>query len=477
MKTADVSVPMAWMVRRADLITLVTCIGIITLFSVGLLRLALDGHPLSVIDEHIHFDYAVRVSQGELPWRGAVLGPQLLHEWACGVGHEGGGLPYACGDPRLSIDDIPSGKLSSGYGHYPTFFLGAAATEAVLAWTTGLSDPLTAFRVFSALTMILGVVSCAIFGWLIGLRTWGLIAATVVPVAASMIVFAGTIVNPSSTAILTGSLIAGTGILWMQRGRGFVWLALAAAFSAMIAVTDSLAVGGFGLAMLIAIVGPRFGLVADEVWRPKWWQLLVLIAVTVAPIVAWGQYIRVTATVPNSALYGFIPPAGRKDILIGAAQELATLHTPWRETGGIWADPVGLVPRLLNGVSFGIPLWITVLVIGGLVMAVGRRWLEFSRSKRPDLTDDVKRGRVSLMDPTLLLAVGTLMTLVLYPPALRISNWITFGFNFGVVDRYSNNLAPLLVLLALLLLKNSWYARILAILGSVGAIGVVAAGL
>lgn len=461
-----------WIILRSDHITLIACVAIIVLFSFGLVRLALDGHPLSVIDEHIHFDYAVRIAQGELPWLGALLGPELLDEWACGVGHEGGGLPYPCGDPRLSVDDIPSGKYSSGYAHYPTYFLGAAAANAIWIWLTGASDPLAAYRTFSAITLILGVVSCAVFGWLVGLRTWRLVAATFIPVAASMIVFAATIVNPSSTAILAGSLIAGTGILWMQRGRGFIWLALSAAFGAVIAVTDSLAIGGFGFAMLIALIAPRLGWAMGDVWRPRWWQLGTLIAISVAPIVLWGQYIRATATVPNSTLYGFIPVSGKKDILIGATQELAALHTPWRETGGIWSDPSGFVPSLLNAVSLGIPLWITVLVIGAIVVALGA--VSFGRPirgvRRP--VDAPRRA----FDPIVLLAIGTLATLVLYPPALRISNWVTFGFNFGIVERYSNTLAPLLVLLALLLLPRTWYARALAITGSLGAIGVVAAG-
>lgn len=463
-----------WVIRRSGAVTLVVCLVVITLFSIGLVRLAVDGHPLSVIDEHIHFDYAVRISHGELPWQGALLGPELLHEWACGVGHEGGGLPYPCGDPQLTVHDIPSGVLSSGYAHYPTYFLGAAATESVWALLTGASNPLSAYRVFSAIVMILGVVSCAVFGWLVGLRTWRLIAATVVPVAASMIVFTGTIVNPSSTAVLAGSLIAGTGILWMQRGRGFVWLALAAAFGAAIAVTDSLAIGGFGFAILVALLAPRLGWQVGGVWRPRWWQLAVLIAITVAPIVIWGQYIRATATVPSSALYGFIPQAGRRDIIIGAGQELAALHTPWRETGGIWSDPSAFVPSILNAFSSGIPLWITVLVIGAIVIALGRMWI--TRTDPEAEASSAVEYRQRLLDPIVLLAIGTVATLVLYPPALRVSNWLTFGFNFGIVERYSNTFAPLLVLLALLLLQRGWYARVLAIIGSIGAIGVVAAG-
>lgn len=453
---------------------LVGAVLFVIVFSVGLVNVSQDGHSLSVIDEHIHFDTAVRAEQGVIPWRGMLLGPELVNEWACGVGHEGGGLPYPCGDERLGPDAIPSGKYSTGYAHYPTYFFAAAAFHPVWQALTGSEDQLDAFRAFSAVTLILGVIACTVFAWLLGLRGARLVAATALPVASSMIVFTGTIVNPSSTAILAGALIGGTGLLWMTRGRGFLWFALAVALSASIAVTDSLPAGGFALAMVAVLVGRRFGWDPVPHWRPRWWQVVIVASIILAPVIVWGRVISARATVPDDVLYGFLPPSGIRDILVGATKEFALLHTPWRETGGIRSEPIGLVTKVVHAFSEGAPVWITVLILGSmvLVLAFTIRQL-FNRqpvSHPPSGVGERSSGAVRL------LAIGTIATLVLYPPALRISNWITFGFDFPIVERYSNALAPLLVFLLLMLIPNRAFVIPLAAVGVVTAVGTVAAG-
>jgi hypothetical protein len=453
---------------------LVGVILFIAVFGIGLVNVSQDGHSLSVIDEHIHFDTAIRAEQGIIPWRGMLLGPELVDEWACGVGHEGGGLPYPCGDSRLGPESIPSGKYSTGYAHYPTYFFAAAAFHPVWAWLTGNDDALDAFRAFSAFTLILGVIACAAFAWLLSLRGVRLVAATALPVASSMIVFTGTILNPSSTAVLAGALIGGTGLLWMKRGKGFLWFALAVAFSAAIAVTDSLPAGGFAIAMLAVLVGRRFDWNPFPEWRPTWWQAVVVAGIILAPVVIWGRIISARATIPDDELYGFLPPSGVRDILVGATKEFASLHTPWRETFGIRSSPPGFVAQIVHAFSEGAPSWLTVLILGSmvLVLAFGVRQL-FNRRVVSHLPGAVGEQTSPVVR---LLAMGTLVTLVLYPPALRISNWITFGFDFPIVERYSNALAPLLVYLLLVLIPNRAFVIPLAAIGVVTAVGTVAAG-
>lgn len=68
------------------------CVLFVLAFGAGLLSLSQQRQPLSIVDEHIHFDTAVRASHGEIPWRGALLTDELVQEWACGVGHEAGPL-------------------------------------------------------------------------------------------------------------------------------------------------------------------------------------------------------------------------------------------------------------------------------------------------------------------------------------------------------------------------------------------------
>ncbi len=447
------------------------------LFSFGLVNISQDGHPLSVIDEHIHFDTSVRAMHGEIPWRGALLGDELIEEWSCGVGHQGGGLPYPCGDPRLDAHSIPSGAYTTGYGHYPTYFFAAAGFTAVLDAITGSTDLLDGFRAFSATTMIIGVLLCGVFAWALGLRGAAFLAALSVPVAASMVVFTGTIVNPSSTSVLSGALIGGTCLLWMKRGKGFTWVAIAIGFCSAIAVTSSLPAGGVLIAMLIVLVGRRWGLVTTPAWNPRWWQFAVLWALVLAPIVLWGRVISARATVPDSLLYGFIPPSGRTDILLNAIRELFLLHTPWRATGGIYRSPEGTVPLAIFNVSESMPVWITVLVFGTVVVAAYIHIARAFAARRTAFSTVEQRPVPLTVSAAALLAVSMVATIVLYPPALRISNWLTMGFDFPIVERYSNAFTAALVLAVLVWLPRKPAALVAAAaIGIVTAVGTVAAG-
>lgn len=375
---------------------------------------------------------------------------------------------------------MPSGNYSTGYIHYPTYFFAAAGFHGLVEALTGPADLLSSFRLFSALTTILGVIACAVFAWLLGLRGGRFLAATALPVAASMLVFSGTIVNPSSISVLAGALIGGTGLLWIKRGKGFLWFALAVAFASTIAVTATLPAGGLALAMLIVLIGRRFGWQAFPDWRPRWWQLGVVAAIILTPVIVWGRVIAARATIDNDVLYGFLPPVGRKGMLVGAVREFATLHTPWRETEGIKAQPDGLPAQLIHAFSAGAPTWITVIVLGGIVIAVAFTLRQLGNtqplSSFPPATFPPDGSSVRASAGVRLVAIGTLATLVLYPPALRISNWITFGFDYPIVERYSNPLAPLLVVLLLLLIPNRAFATSVAVIGTIAALGVVAGG-
>ncbi|GAB3311284.1 hypothetical protein EK0264_10655 [Epidermidibacterium keratini] len=486
--------------RRARIrsgLTVVVFALFTAVFSQGLMANAQDGHPLSLVDEHIHFDTVVKATRGDIPYRGQLLGQEVVEEWACGVGHQGGPTSVPCGDPNLSAESLPSGKYTSGYGHYPTYFFLAAWFQPLWASVTGDDDLLNGYRAFSAILMILGVLAAGLFAWLLGLRGSRLLAAVAVPVASSQTVLNGIIVNPGASAVLCGVLIAGTGLLWVQRDRGFVWFALAVTVAAVTAVTNSLPAGGFLIAMLVVLLGrrrwPRFA----EGWRPRWWQLIMTAAIMLVPVVVWGRFIAARATVANDVLYGWLPEAGGRDITVGATQELFALHTPWRETDGITSRTSNFFASELNAISLAAPVWITVLVFGGLVALLWRaahgraRTALSAPSADPVQTADshvaaeatvitavgssprlpASARSVSGLD---LVVLGSLLTVVAYPPAMRISQWLNFGINHGIVDRYSTALAPILVFVLLVLIGNRTFSRALAVVGMLTALGTVA---
>jgi hypothetical protein len=425
--------------------------------------------PFSVVDEPVHFDNLVKLQDGQYPHRGSPFSEQTIEEWSCGVGHEAAALP--CPVTESALRALPSHEYTTGYIHYPTYFAGAVGLAAVLA-PLGVSL-LDAGRLFSALVLGLGILACGAAGWLVGLRRYGLIAATAVPAATSMTLLQGTIVNPTSTAILCGALIAGAGVRWLRTGRGFGWLTAATAFAASIAVVNTLPAAAVALAAIVVLVSPRLRTALAPV-RVRWYHPLILAAVAIVPIVIWNRVIAATATVDNASIYGAFAPHGRLQVIDGLAREVSSLHSPWVEVDRLLAgagDPMTL-PR---GLAAGLPTWITVIVFGGLLLAL----------VVPRLAHE--RGIGSTMPPELqplagdavhrLLAVCTLAVLILYPPALRLNNYLSAGIDHGIVDRYSISLAPLLVLLVLLLVRARPIAVALAVAGAYAIVVIPLAAL
>lgn len=209
--------------RHRNIAPTVVLAVVLAILGISLVKIAASGGPMSVIDEHVHYDYTVALGHDEMPNRGRIYSDEVIWEWMCGVGHHAG-KPVSCGD-TMSAEILPSGKYSTAYIHYPTYFKGAEGARYVLESVFGERRPIDYLRVFSALAMTLGAVACAFFARRLGLRGWAVLAATCAPIAASMILVLDTNVNPNVLATVAGALVAGTGLGWVREGKGFWWLA------------------------------------------------------------------------------------------------------------------------------------------------------------------------------------------------------------------------------------------------------------
>jgi hypothetical protein len=441
-------------------------------------RYAVGDHPMSFVDEHTHLDNQFKVHNGTYPWRGALYGEEVVTEWACGVGHQAGALPLACGDPKLGADDLISGKYTTGYIHYPTFFLGAEAYRFVADAVTD-AKPLDVYRSYSALVFLLGLVACGVLSWRLGLRGAALFAGTFTPAASSQMMLFGTIHNPMSSAILAGALIGFAAIRWLTTGRGFGWVVGATVLAAITAVTDSLPAGAVLLAVLVALVLRRLGWRTAGAWSPRWWQAGALVAALVLPIVAFGQFIARRATAPDSDIYGGYGFDSWTPIVVGAIREMFVFHNPWAEAMILEVTDNNPVKLAIRAMGYGIPETVAFLVIGATALLAFRGLRE--RGPGPaDTTPDEparahededgsERSGARTLRPMALLAAATLVGISLYPPALRLTNAVQAGVDFGIVTRYSMAFAPLLVWLALLGTRHSpWFARILAAAAAIG---------
>ncbi len=408
---------------------------------------------MSAVDEHVHLDTHVRVHEGGYPHRGSVMTMDVVREWACGVGHEAGAAMAPCDHPDLGPNSLPSGIYSTGYIHYPTYFVVA---EAYRSLEDSLADPdswVDTYRRYAAMVTLAGLLVCLAGAWSLGLRRAALAAGALGPSATAGILLYGTIANPQSAAVLAGALIAWSGLRWMLTGRGFWWLAAATAFASLVAVTHSLPAGAFMLAIIAALILRRAGWRVAGRWDPRWWQLGVLTVIVVAPVIVFGWWISAQATISNEELYAFAALDSWHTVAAGAVEELSTLHSPWYATGslGIGADGT-LTQRLVRSGVQGLPLWQTLAVFAVVVTVSVRLVTDVHLARRS--TDRVATVEPPVVSPTALLTFCTLVGLLVYPVLLRVSNAVNVGFDFPVVARYSIGFAPLLMWVVLLELRE-----------------------
>lgn len=426
---------------------------VLSILAIGLWVRAGEGMPMSAVDEHMHLDTHARVHDGGYPHRGSLMSMDVVREWACGVGHEAGAAMAPCDHPDLGPNSLPSGIYTSGYIHYPTYFV---VGEGYRTLEEAVVDPdswVDTYRRYAALLTIAGLLVCLAGARAIGLRGSALVAGTLGPSAAAGILLYGTIANPQSTAVLLGALIAWSGLRWMRTGRGFWWLAAATGLASGVAVTHSLPAGAFMLAIVTALLLRRRGWRVASPWEPRWWQLGVLTVLVVAPVLVFGWWISSRATISNDELYAFAALDSWRSVVAGGVQELTVLHSPWYVSGSLGSgEGSPLVQRLLRVGVDGLPMWQTVGVFALAVLVTVRLAVHLRGVRRTPEAGDVgavqeNRGRVS---PVTLLMACTLAGITIYPVLLRVSNAINVGFDFPIVARYSIGFAPLLMWLVLL---------------------------
>ena len=390
---------------------------------------------------------------GQFPRRGDLLSQAVVDLWVCDVGHQTVTWEAPCGSAEAVPQNVPTGALTSGYIHYPTYFVGGEVFRAALDAVSPGREALDTYRQYAAVMLSLAGLVSLLLARRIGLRGGALVAATLAPIATSSILVYGTMENPMSAAPLCGALVAGAGLSWVLSGRGFWWLAAASAVSAGLAVTSSLPTGVFILACLGAMVQRRRGKVPATGWLPRWWHVAVLATILLIPIIAFGAWTSSRATASNEQLYSGNGFDSWTDIAVGMVFELSTPHVPWANDGSVATADPSLVQRLLLALLDGTPFLLVVLVGGALALGAMRV---------------VARAPDDQWSPLPLLAGACMLGLVLYPPLLRLANAVNVGIDFPIVSRYSISLLPLLVWVALLgLREHAVYGRVL---------GLVAAG-
>ncbi len=433
-------------------------------------RLAGEGKPLSGVDEVPHADTAFKVHRGSYPFRGATLGQPLVDTWACYTGHQTLTFKAPCGSPQARAERLPmtAGAYTTGYIHYPTYFVVGEAYRRGHDLVAGEATwSIDRYRQYAAVLGVLGMALCGYVARRLGLGPAGQVAAAFTPVAAPSVLVYSTMVNPMSAAVLCGALVAGTGLRWMLTGRGFGGVAAATAASAAVAVTASLPAGVLLLTVLLALGlrwrGRRF----DTPWDPRWWHAAVLAGLLLVPIVAFGAFIEARAAVDDATLYASYAAAGWDQVALGVWAETFAWHLPWAEDGSLVRPELGTARTYVRAAGVGMPMLVTAIVAGGLVAGAAGA-LRRLDPVRPDQASAEHRPPVRVLQ---LVATSALLGLLVYPPMLRLLNAINLGIDVAIVSRYSISLAPLVVLVLLLLAQDHrWFSRVLAAVSTMAVV-------
>ncbi len=131
------------------------------------LRLATAGAHVDR-DEHTHLDTQFKVHHGHYPFPRDLMGTRSSTNGPAASATSRVPTLAPCGDPSLSAESLPSGKYTSGYIHYPTYFLGGEAFRLVADTVLGDREPIDLYREYSALWMSLALALCGLVTWRLG---------------------------------------------------------------------------------------------------------------------------------------------------------------------------------------------------------------------------------------------------------------------------------------------------------------------
>jgi hypothetical protein len=393
---------------------------------------------ISPFDEATHADYALRVSQGEVPVAGDLLAQEVLREWAC-RGSASGTLPLPpCDSGALDPATYPAGGRQYNSGHPPLYYTVTGHAARVLSQATGLG--------FLDAARLTGVawLTAGLWVLLAALRrtgaSWTLATALAAVVGlAPAVVHASSTVNNDAGAVLAGALALAVGLRVLDGAASWPAFGAVAVVVAALKAIFALALVPIGLVLLLQAVRSP----AD---RQRLLRVLAAGAVgATAVVVAWSvlQAERASGDV-DSAVRG-VNTRDAERLPVTAA--LRTLLAAW--------PPVDR-PFLETGLDQPAVVAWSALVI----LLLGSAPLLGVVAARSVVGRDV--------------SLGAGLAMLSVPVAVELHTYLTTGQYFpGIAPRYGLCLVPSLAIALASVVRNRTTEIGLAVLAGVGAAGVV----
>lgn len=225
---------------------------------------------ISPLDEEMWIDHLIHGSELEIVHSGDRLSEESVYELCVRGGPTLGELHPPCDERPLRPADFRWHGVNLA-GHTPFYFLVTGPIARVLRATPidlPPSDSLATWaRLLGTGWLLLGWYLVLRIGDLLRVHRRRLVVALLLLSATPALLQASTTVNPDQTAVPSGAAVLLAILLWERRGRGLLWVVLAAIAAAALDPTNTVAVV-LGVAYVAFRAATTWRRAPDEEARP-----------------------------------------------------------------------------------------------------------------------------------------------------------------------------------------------------------------
>lgn len=212
--------------------------------------LALHVKAISPYDEAAHFDYVLRVLDGNVPVpAGQHYMNETIQTWACRPTDKGTSIAGLCGRARPANDaGIPFSGVNYNAQFGPVYYLLAAGGVRVLG-LVGIGD-FGAARLMSALLYALGAAMLVAVAQRFARTRWALTGLVLAASATGLSLSTGASITPDSMAFLYTAGIVAAALLARSWRSAVVWTATVSALAGL-TKPNFVVLAGLGAAILL----------------------------------------------------------------------------------------------------------------------------------------------------------------------------------------------------------------------------------
>lgn len=214
---------------------------------------------LSPFDEGVHFDYVLKITQGDVVTKGETLGQEAMREISCrGVDFRGIVAPPCEDGVTYDPEDFPNEGYNSADIHPPVYYLITGFLAKGLVAAGIAPDMLTAARLVGILWLSLGLLATWHLGRELGISDVPLaLVLAAVASTPTLLHASATVTNDVAGVVAGGVLLLAT--VRFEKGRSPLWLLGLASFLALALKTTNIVTVGLCLLYLLLRRDPASG--------------------------------------------------------------------------------------------------------------------------------------------------------------------------------------------------------------------------